>query len=86
MQATLARWQIVFYIAAAVYLIDTIIYIFFASCEEQPWNREVVVSRLQSRSTDNLLPIPEDCPPQAVTSDEEGFDDQTNNDRDIVRV
>src|SRR3989442_1708077 len=33
MQATLARWQIVFYIAAAVYLIDTIVYLFFASCE-----------------------------------------------------
>jgi len=39
-QATLERWQIVFYIAAAIYCVDTAVFLFFASADEQPWNRE----------------------------------------------
>ncbi|CAL8075246.1 unnamed protein product [Orchesella dallaii] len=68
--STLGRWQIVFYIAAAVYILDTIIYVFFSSSDEQPWNREVVVPRLQTGSTDNLV-TSEDIQQHAVTSDEE---------------
>lgn len=86
-QSTLERWQIVFYIAAGVYVVNTIIYLFFASSEEQPWNREAVVPRLQARSTDNLLPIPEDPHPQAVTSDEEATStEHQSREADIIRA
>ncbi|CAG7832776.1 unnamed protein product, partial [Allacma fusca] len=40
---TLERWQIVFFIAAGVYLLDTVFYLMYASAEEQSWNRETVV-------------------------------------------
>ena len=31
------QWQIVFYIASAIYIAGALIYLIFASGEEQPW-------------------------------------------------
>ncbi|KAK8735460.1 hypothetical protein OTU49_005402 [Cherax quadricarinatus] len=37
-QQTLPQWRIVFTITAAIYLLDVVIYLVFASAEVQPWN------------------------------------------------
>jgi len=37
--ASLDNWQMVFFLAAAVYVFDVIFYVIFASATEQPWNR-----------------------------------------------
>ncbi|XP_045593842.1 sialin [Procambarus clarkii] len=37
-QQTLPQWRIVFFITAAIYVLDTVIYLVFASAEVQPWN------------------------------------------------
>lgn len=60
-----------FYIAAAVYVLDTVVYLFFASSEEQSWNREETLPRVQSQSTEHLVPVPEEAQNHTVTSDEE---------------
>ncbi|KAH3780921.1 sialin-like isoform X2 [Dreissena polymorpha] len=40
-QDTRAQWQIIFYIAAAIYLTGAFVYILFSSSTEQPWNNLV---------------------------------------------
>ena len=40
---TIERWRIVFFIAAAIYVVDTVFYLIFASADEQSWNRETEV-------------------------------------------
>ena len=39
LQETRGQWQIVFYIAAGVYVTGALIFIFFARGVEQPWNK-----------------------------------------------
>ncbi|XP_069676548.1 putative inorganic phosphate cotransporter isoform X2 [Periplaneta americana] len=36
---TLSQWAIVFYISGAIYLVTWILYMFFGSADEQPWNK-----------------------------------------------
>jgi hypothetical protein len=36
---SLDRWKMIFFISAFIYIFDNIIYLLFASGEEQPWNR-----------------------------------------------
>lgn len=38
-QPSIQNWQYVFFIAAGIYFFDVIIYVIFASGEEQSWNR-----------------------------------------------
>lgn len=71
-QDTRAQWQIVFYIAAGVYITGAFIYVLFARGDEQPWNNCVkgvsfkhreeveVVYPQQVQSTRFPLPVDHD--------------------------
>jgi sugar phosphate permease len=52
-EATLDRWQIVFFIAAGVYVFNNLIYLLFASGSEQSWNRGEDKSS-QNKSIENM--------------------------------
>ncbi|XP_063425395.1 sialin-like isoform X2 [Mytilus trossulus] len=52
---TRAEWQIVFYIAAGMYIFGAIFYIIFASGELQPWAKESCSNPSEEESTDNFL-------------------------------
>jgi len=60
--STLDRWRIVFYISAAVYIVDTLIFLICASGEEQSWNRgtpEFTINPVLG-STADLLTVDEE--------------------------
>ena len=42
-QQTIAQWQIVFYISAGIGIFGGLVYIFFADCNEQSWNKTPIV-------------------------------------------
>ncbi|CAL4058756.1 unnamed protein product, partial [Meganyctiphanes norvegica] len=49
-QQTISQWRKVFYVAAGVYIADTVFFLLFASGEEQPWNKVKKNDELRSGS------------------------------------
>ncbi|XP_071133211.1 sialin-like [Mytilus edulis] len=52
---TRAEWQIVFYIAAGMYIFGAIFYIVFASGELQPWAKDSCSNPSEEQNTENFL-------------------------------
>lgn len=42
-QSLLSEWRVVFWITFAIFVFTTIVYLFFASGEIQPWNGQPII-------------------------------------------
>ena len=49
---SLSQWQLIFLLSAGIYIAGSLIYIMFASGEEQSWNRQKTAENTVESSND----------------------------------